>query len=150
MQNQTGIGKSKLSLELSHVMAFLVFMLVLQGCDKGDCNQIPDTRVMTTVSLVQYPELRIPQGAVSLNHGGISGLIVVNLGNNQFIAYDRCSPVDVAKRCAVILESNGLTALDTCSNARFILKNGGPASVSECPLKPYRATKQGETVVVTH
>lgn len=145
MKNISGYIRSLIAL-----CGLFIFISPQQSCTKGGCNIVPKTSVMELVSLVQYPELRIPNGSVSLNKGGISGIIIVNIGNNTFVAYDRCSPVDVHKRCAVEIESNGLTAIDPCSKARFILNNGAPASIAECPLKPYQAYRQGDNILITN
>lgn len=126
----------------------LTMMLLLNGCKKGGCNIIPDTQVMEIVSFVQYPNLRIPNGFAEINHGGIAGILVVNVGNDQFVAYDRCSTVNPEKRCAVEVDSSGLVAVDPCSQAKFLLVNGSPADIAECPLKPYRAHRNGETIVI--
>lgn len=130
--------------------SLFIFITPQQSCVKGGCNVVPNTSVMEIVSLVQYPELRIPNGSVSINRGGVAGLIIMNIGNNSYVAYDRCSPVDVHKRCIVEIESNGLTAIDPCSKARFLLNNGAPADIAECPLKPYRAYRQGDNILITH
>lgn len=133
---------------LAGPLCCLLLISGLQGCNTGVCNVIPDVNVVERISLVQYPQLRLAQQSVAINYGGVAGLIVVSLGNNQYIAYDRCSTVNPQKRCAV--EVDGLVATDPCSGATFILTNGSPSKLAECPLKPYRATLSGETVVITN
>ncbi len=134
----------------SIVLYLVLGVLAFNACKKGGCNVIPDTQVTEIVSLVQYPQLRIPYGYAEISTGGIAGLIVINLGNDQYAAYDRCSPVNPVERCAVQVDASGLIAVDPCSQATFLLKNGSPASIAECPLKPYRASKRGETIVIVN
>lgn len=116
------------------------------GCSKNSCNVVPDVFVMERVSLVQYPQLRLPQQAVAIQEGGVAGLVIVSLGNDQYVAFDRNSTVDPHKGCAI--EVNGLIGKDPCSGATYILTNGSPADLAECPLKPYRAVRNGETIEI--
>lgn len=124
----------------------LIALAITAACSKSSCNVVPDVFVMERISLVQYPQLRLPQQPVAINQGGVAGLIVMNVGNDQYVAFDRCSTVDPHKQCAV--EVNGLVAKDPCSGATFILTNGSPSNIAECPLKPYRAFRNGETVEI--
>lgn len=132
------------------MIILLSMVLNFQACKKGGCNIIPHVAVTETISLVQYPELRIVHQAVAINRGGTAGLIIINLGNDQYAAYDRCSTVEPDKRCAVEIMDNGLVAKDPCSGATYILTNGSPSNIAECPLKPYRAYKNGELIIVTN
>lgn len=118
------------------------------ACSAGACNVVADVQVTERISLTQYPQLRLAQQSVAIDYGGVAGLIVVSLGNNQYIAYDRCSTVDPHQRCAV--EVDGLVATDPCSGATYILTNGSPSHLAECPLKPYRATLSGETILISN
>lgn len=133
-------------------LIILIFAWCISGifhaCSVGACNVVPDIQVTERISLIQYPQLRLAQQSVTMDYGGVAGLIVVSLGNNQYIAYDRCSTVEPQKRCAV--EVDGLVATDPCSGATFILTNGSPSHLAECPLKPYRATLSGESILITN
>lgn len=124
----------------------LAMALTLQACRKSSCNVVPDVLVMERISLVQYPQLRLAQQAVAIDYGGVAGLIVVSLGGDQYVAFDRCSTVDPQKKCAV--QVDGLVATDPCSGANYILTNGSPSNLAECPLKPYRAFRNGETIEI--
>ena len=124
----------------------LTLLALFSACSKSSCNVVPDVLVMERISLVQYPQVRLAQQAVAIEQGGFAGLIVVSLGNDQYIAFDRCSTVEPQKKCAVVV--NGLVATDPCSGATYILTNGSPSNLAECPLKPYRAFRNGETIEI--
>ncbi|MFC3198419.1 hypothetical protein ACFOET_12415 [Parapedobacter deserti] len=99
--------------------------------------------------MVQHSQLYTPGGYAITGRGGVAGLIVVNTGSG-YIAYDRCSTVNPEKRCAVEVEEGGIVAKDPCSGARYLLVNGSPAEIAECPLKPYHARRDGETIIVSN
>lgn len=130
------------------IICLLLLISIVQACNVGGCNVVPQVNVVERISLVQYPELHLAHQSVTLDRGGVAGLIVVSLGNGQYIAYDRCSTVDPHKGCAV--EVDGLVATDPCSGATYILTNGSPSKIAECPLKPYHATRSGETILITN
>lgn len=135
------------------VQPFLVVLMLasasgLTACKKGGCNVIPDVVVMERISLVEYPELRLPNQGVTIDRGGVAGLIVFHQGGNRYVAFDRCSTVEPQKKCAVTL--SGFVATDPCSKATFLMPNGSPSNIAECPLKPYRAIRNGETIIITN
>ncbi len=133
-----------------YMVCFLAFLLPT-GCKKGGCNVIQDVAVNRSFLFGEYPQLRVQGGYAVVDNGGVAGLIVLNTGNG-YVAYDRCSTVEPHRGCAVEVEGSGLVAKDPCSGARYLLINGSPAEIAECPLKPYRASLQsgGNAVVVSN
>jgi len=117
--------------------------LLLSGCRKGGCNVVPYVPVnRVPFSTVQYPELAATYGTKTLP-GGVAGILIVNTPNG-FFAYDRCSTVNPEERCAVsVSEENPLVAVDACSGAEFLLLNGSPSKIAECPLRPYTIQQVG-------
>src|SRR3546814_14072384 len=87
---------------------FLLFIacLSLSGCKKGGCNVVDYIPFQATVSLVKYNELRLLMQPVALGpeHGGVAGLIVLQVSEGEYVAFDRCSTVNPEKRWAVELE----------------------------------------------
>lgn len=131
----------------------LVFVAFIAGtslvsCKKGGCNVIPNVQVFERVSQVEYPALRVENQAVTIDRGGVAGLVVMRLSGNEFVAFDRCSTVEPHKKCSVNVE--GVIATDPCTKATYILTNGSPSAIAECPLKRYRARLEGETILITN
>lgn len=126
---------------------FLTVLLSVAGCRKGGCNVVDEVVFNQGFFRGEYPYLFIEGGVAVSNTGGVAGLIVVHR-NGQYIAYDRCSTVNPEKRCAVEVDGSGLIAIDPCTKAKWILTNGSPADIAECPLKPYRTRIQGDVIYV--
>ena len=133
---------------------FLLFIvcLSLAGCKKGGCNVVDYIPFQGTVSLVKFNELRLPMQPVALGpeYGGVAGLIVMQISDGEYVAFDRCSTVNPEKRCAVELEGEGPVGVDPCSGAKFILTNGSPSAIAECPLRPYYVRKNGDILTVSN
>lgn len=138
---------------LSRLLSLLSLFAVM-ACGKGGCNVIDEIIVNETFLFGKFPELRVQGGyaVVDAARGGIAGIIVLNVGNNRYVAYDRASTVNPTRRCAVEVQEGGLIAVDPCSQAKWILINGSPAEIAECPLKPYRVNLQpgGSAVIVSN
>lgn len=133
-------------------------LLSFPGCKKGGCNVVPYVPFERSVSLVKYNELLLPMQPVELGpeSGGLAGLIVMQIRNGEYVAFDRSSTVDPDRQCAVKLVEGAPVAEDPCSGAKYILIDGSPAgnddpsaAIAECPLKPYYVRRQGDILIVS-
>ncbi len=129
-----------------------VVLLLPMACKKGGCNVIGYRQFNAIISLVEFNELRLLMQPVVLGaeRGGVAGLIVMQVNDGHYVAFDRCSTVNPEKRCAVELEGEGPVAVDPCSGAKFILTNGSPSAIAECPLRPYYARRDQDILIVSN
>lgn len=118
------------------------------GCSKGSCNVVPAIGGGggRGFLLGEYAELRLPNGVAVSDDGGVAGLIVINLGGGDYVAYDRYSTVQGG--CPIEVEDGNLTAIDPCTKARYLLLNGSPIDIAKCSLKPYYASPGGDVIYV--
>ena len=133
-------------------IALSAFFLLPTACKKGGCDVIDYRPFTKTISLVEFNELRLLMQPVALGaeHGGIAGLIIMQVNDGQYVAFDRCSTVNPQKQCAVELEDGGPVAVDPCSGAKYILTNGSPSAVAECPLRPYHVRRNVDILIVSN
>ncbi|WP_270089265.1 hypothetical protein [Sphingobacterium sp. SYP-B4668] len=126
-------------------LCFLLIVIAsLSACGKGGCNVVPSVNVYHGFSQATNPSLFVTGGADVIDGIGVTGVIVYNMGNGEFIAYDRCSTVNPEKRNRVVLDKNNpYVATDPVSGAEWLLLDGSPAKIAECPLKPYYVRKVG-------
>lgn len=134
------------------VFSLFIACLLLSGCKKGGCNVVDYRPFQATVSLVEFNELRLLMQPVALDvkRGGVAGLIVMQVSDGQYVAFDRCSTVNPEKRCAVELKDDGPVAVDPCSGATYILTNGSPSAIAECPLRSYYVRRDGDILIVSN
>ncbi len=134
------------------VLLLFIACLSFSGCKKGGCNVVDYIPFQKTISLVAFNELHLLMQPVALGaeYGGVAGLIVMQVSEGEYVAFDRCSTVNPGKRCAVELEGEGPVAVDPCSGAKFILTNGSPSAIAECPLRPYYVRRNGEILIVSN
>ena len=133
------------------VLIFTFFAFV--SCSKDQTPQIPDVWVDFKFTAIEFENATINSSHtywVKDGHG-VAGLIIIKQSIGQYIAFERCSPVNPEKRCAVVPENNGLTAKDPCSGAEFILSEGGyPSKIATRPLKEYAIRVVGNQFIVSN
>lgn len=96
-----------------------------------------------TLSPEQAVSLKTPNGWVYAE-GGNCGLIVYN-ADGRTVAYDRCAAGKSSK-----LTVDGFVAVDSESGAKWLLKDGTPIHIAECPLQSYSVRKEGEFIIVSN
>ncbi|WP_051292790.1 hypothetical protein [Olivibacter sitiensis] len=134
-----------------YVIAIAASLLLLasSSCRKGGCQVFQTVPFQYIASYTQYGSLSVPGGYAETEQGGVSGLIIVHTANG-IRAYDRRSTVNPEQGCRVNVEEGGQTAIDPCSQARYVLTNGAPASVAECPLREYSVSYQQNGVLISN
>lgn len=131
-------------------MFFFLTMFIVQSCGSGACNVVPNRSFNTRISQATHADVLRP-GGWAYADGGYAGLIVHNIGTinaPRLVAYDRCSTVNPEQGNRVEVE--GQLVIDHVSGAKWLLLDGSPAAIAECPLKSYNVTQQGVTFVITN
>lgn len=134
-----------------HYLIILLLLFVAQSCTKGGCNVIPTVYFKTKFSQAEVPSA-FNIGGYAFLTGGVSGVVVYNLGKSgvyDFVAYDRCSTVNPEEKNKVILDpNNAFLLLDEASGAQWLLQDGSPVKIAECPLRSYHVSGQGNVFYV--
>lgn len=128
------------------LMALTVF--VLCGC-KNQYEDIPLVNVNIYIN-IQSPDYQNLSGLGSWSYidGGSKGIIVFNVDNENYLAYERHCPFDPENSCAkVSVDETNLYAVDTCCSSRYQLLDGipidGPGTI---PLKAYNTSFDGNII----
>lgn len=107
----------------------LSICLLFFSCNDVACDIVPNTSFRVAVND------DFPTTGWKYAEGGVCGLIVYK-SMNGLIAYDRCSTIDVGNRNKVIVD--GILIKDIESGSEWLLLDGSPSRIAECPLKAYR------------
>lgn len=133
-------------MKVQFILLFTISLLAT-ACNKNNNHPVPSIPFDTTIdmSLPTYSNLLGVSGWAYLN-GGSKGIIIYRRGLDDFIAFDRHSPADVAGECPTPLSpdvDNYLQLNDTCNTASFSLYDGSPISGSEYGLRQYQTIWDG-------
>jgi len=133
--------------ELRLILGLTFFMSII-SC-RNQYDGIPDVSVDVYINIQnpQYQNLA-GLGSWSYANGGSKGIILFNLDNENFLAYERHCPYSPENACSkVSVDETDLYALDTCCSSRFQLLDGvlieGP---SQLPLKAYNTSFDGNII----
>lgn len=126
-------------------------LLLSSKCNNQNQNPVPFVPVDVTIDiqLPSYSNLQGVGGWTYLN-GGSRGIIVYRKGIDEFVAFDRHSPVDVSGTCPLPLypdSQNFLQLKDSCNNAVFSLYDGSPVSNSIYGLRQYATQFNGNNLL---
>lgn len=127
------------------LLASLVF--VLAACGKNNSHPVPNIPfdVTINITLPSYSALMGVGGYAYVNAGS-KGVIVYRRGIDDFVAFDRHSPADLAGDCPTPLTpdtNNFLMLNDVCNDAVFSLYDGSPVSNSDYGLRQYAVVWSG-------
>jgi hypothetical protein len=132
-------------------LSILLLHLFLTGCKKNNVNPVPNIPfdILVDINLPSYNSLNGVGGWCYVN-GGSRGIIVYRRTIDEFIAFDRNSPVDPNGTCPSPLfpdQDNFLQLNDTCNNATFSLYDGMPISNSSFGLRQYATSFDGNSIL---
>ncbi|GAA4519934.1 hypothetical protein [Sphingobacterium thermophilum] len=127
-------------------IASLIFVILFISCKKSGCNFVSNIIVNKTLTLEKSLIVSKAQGWV-YEEGGRCGLILYNNGD-RVLAFDRCASEDSYLNNK--LEVEGMEAVDPLSGARWLLYDGSPTYLAECPLYQYRVMKSGNLYVISN
>ncbi len=130
--------------------------LVLCGCSQDDDIRynnpyLPNEsfRLDLNLSLPEYNNLNFPGNSYSTYNYGINGVVVYNINNNQYTAFELSDPNHPLKDCSR-LTVEGIIAKCSCGdgNSYNILTGEISAGTGQYPLKPYRVRKSGNVLEI--
>jgi hypothetical protein len=133
-------------MKLRFILMFSVGF-VLSACIKNSNHPVPNIPFDLTINITlpTYSSLMGVSGYAYVNAGS-KGVIVYRRGIDDFVAFDRHSPADIAGTCATPLtpdSTNFLMLNDECNDAVFSLYDGSPVSGSEFGLRQYAVAWNG-------
>jgi hypothetical protein len=135
------------------VILFLITLscVLVSGCNKNKIHPVPNIPFDITIdiNLPSYNAL-IGVGSYAYVNGGSRGIIVYRRNIDEFVAFDRHSPVDADGSCPEPLypdPDNFLMLIDSCGPAKFSLFDGSPVEGSEFGLRQYQTIYNGTNLL---
>ncbi len=136
----------------------LIALVALLSCtDDGNNNRNPflidlSFQVQLNTDLPQYSELNFAGNRVIVPNQGIRGIVVYNIGNGQYSAFELADPNHAPSACST-MTVNGLVATCPCpedSNSYDITFGQPSTGGGVYGMKPYRVNRSGNVIVVSN
>ena len=133
---------------MRYLIAIILFLLILPGCDKTSQPVIP----YVYVNEMLYPNTLdyIPVGGYKYISAGYRGIVVYRMLPEQFAVYERCCPYDPEKTGArVSVDASGIICIDSVCMSKYILYDGTPSGgPSPYSLMQYKYSYDGEVLLI--
>lgn len=133
----------------------LVMIFGLTSCNPDDevrnnpyLNEI-SFRLDINLNLPEYNNLNFAGNSYTSYNHGINGVVVYNINNNQFTAFELSDPNHPLSNCSR-LTVEGIIATCTCDegNSYNIITGELSTGTGQYSLKPYRIRKSGNMIEV--
>lgn len=145
---------------LQNIIMFSLGVLVLFSCKSDDDltgnNPFlidPFVNINLNLNLPEYNALNFPSGSVVIPPPqGIRGVVVYNINNSQYVAFEISDPNHTANSCSR-MEIDGIVATCPCpddDNTYNIVTGQHLTDESKFPMLMYRAVRTGNNVRVTN
>ena len=137
----------------------VIFCLVLIGCNKDDSPNdnnpnllSPLISVNLNLNLPQYNALKFPGNSLVLNSEGIRGVVIYNVNNDLYTAFELSDPNHVPNGCSK-MTINGIVATCPCTtdtNSYDIVTGQHQGNESLFPLQQYLAARNGDNIQISN
>lgn len=103
------------------------------------------------LNLPQYNQLNYPGNSFIAHNYGINGIVIYNLNNSQYMAFELTDPNHPPKECS-LLKRDGIEVSCNCNdgNTYTIITGQQVAGEGEYSLKPYRVVRMGNVLEISN
>ncbi len=140
-------------------IATLFLLCICLSCnnddDERDNNpylQNPVVSLNLNLNLPEYTPLQFPGNHIIINSQGIRGIVIYNINNELYTAFDLSDPNHVPNDCSR-MEIEGVLASCPCttdSNEYDIITGLHTADENLYPMQQYRVERSGDEIFVSN
>lgn len=146
---------------MKYLFILFTFALVCTSCDSDDNNNnsdnnpnliVPLVNINLNLDLPQFNALMFPGNSIVLEQLGVRGIVVFNLNNELYTAFDLADPNHAIMSCST-MELDGIIASCPCTtddNTYDILSGQHVDQPGLFPMQAYRAVRNGNIVQVSN
>ncbi|MBW2937023.1 hypothetical protein KXJ69_02835 [Aureisphaera sp. CAU 1614] len=145
---------------MNKLVLFLLIGIFILGCNKKNDDPVNDNNPFLTppivninlnLNLPQYNPLRFPGNSIILTQQGIKGIVVYNVNNDLYTAFDLTDPNHIPSACSK-MTLEGIVASCTCGddNSYDIVTGQSQSDQEDYPMLQYRINRSGDNITVTN
>lgn len=135
--------------------SFLLLFILMTACSGSDDSirnnpNLPDLnfRFQINLNLPEYNDLQFPGNSFATYTQGIKGVVIYNINNSQFVAFELSDPNHPPSNCSA-MTVNGVIASCSCdSNEYNVITGQITEGDSQYTMKPYRVQRSGNVLEV--
>ncbi len=145
---------------MNKLVLFLLVGFFILGCNKKNDDPVNDNNPFLTppivnlnlnLNLPQYNPLRFPGNSIVLSQQGIKGIVVYNVNNDLYTAFDLTDPNHIPNNCSK-MTLEGIVATCTCGddNSYDIVTGQSQSDQEDYPMLQYRINRSGDNITITN
>lgn len=141
---------------MNRYLSVLLLLLFLTACSSDDNNYNNPNLLNVNVnfkvnlSLPQFNPLKFPANPVYVGGYGNGGVIIVNTGSANYVAFDAADPNHTPKNCST-LEINGIEGVCQCDDHNTynlftgnVVESKSGGSELRYTMQPYQVVSNGD------
>ncbi|QNJ97249.1 hypothetical protein [Constantimarinum furrinae] len=137
---------------------FLLMLLIISCKSDDDVNQDnpnlidPLVNITLNLNLPEYNSLKFPGNSIIISQQGIRGIVVYNVNNSLYTAFDLSDPNHIPNNCSR-MDIVGIIASCPCpndSNEYDIVTGQHATNENLFPMQMYRAQRTGDNIRITN
>lgn len=108
-------------------------------------------RLQLNLNLPEYNNLQFPGNSYATYNNGIRGIVVYNLNNSQYTAFELSDPNHAPSECSA-MRVEGLTATCRCDDANEynIVTGELTSGEGQYSMRPYRIERRGNVIEISN
>lgn len=141
------------------LLSVLFVLLALLSCKEDDevnednpflLDPLVDLRL--NLNLPEYNSLNFPSGSVIIAQQGIKGIVIYNINNEQYSAFELSDPNHVPNSCSRMMVEDIIASCPCPDDSNsYNIVTGQPFENSGVyPMQAYRVVRSGNTIRVTN
>ncbi len=146
---------------MNRLLLYLFLGLTLVACSKNNNDNINDNNpyinppivnLNLNLNLPEYNPLRFPGNSVILPQQGIKGIIVYNVNNSLYTAFDLTDPNHIPSGCSKMTIEGVVATCTSCGdeNSYDIVTGQHQSNQQSYPMIQYRSQRNGDNISVTN
>ncbi len=136
----------------------LLFVFTLVSCSKSNDDNtninpylnVPSVNFSLSLNLPEYNPLKFPGNSVIINNQGIKGIVIYNVNNDLYTAFELSDPNHIPNSCSK-MQVSGIVATCQCDDEnKYDIVTGkySPEDNSKYPMLQFRVVRDGNTINV--
>lgn len=145
---------------MKRILFSLLLLFFITSCNKDDGNDVNDVNpfiieplvnLTLNLNLPQYNPLLFPGNSVVVSSQGVKGIIIYNVNNTLYTAFDLTDPNHAPNSCSR-MSIEGVIASCTCGdeNSYDIVTGQHQMEPDSYPMLMYRIQRSGTTITISN
>ncbi|TDN95564.1 hypothetical protein DET49_101163 [Salegentibacter sp. 24] len=141
---------------MKKTLFLLLFLAFFTACSPNDINKVNNPnlidlnfRMQLNLDFPEYNDLQFPGNSYVTYNEGIKGVVVYNINNSQYTAFELSDPNHPPSNCSS-MEVEGIIAHCNCEDANSynIITGELMEGEGQYAMKPYRIEARGNIIEV--